>query len=66
MLKLFLFDFDMIENLNFEKTIFGDSVIFNADAYDILPSLDDGSIDICLTDMPYAAESFGGKCTACE
>jgi 16S rRNA G966 N2-methylase RsmD len=56
----------MIENLNFEKIIFGDSVIFNADAYDILPSLDDGSIDICLTDMPYAAESFGSKCTACE
>jgi len=56
----------MIENLNFEKTIFGDSVIINADAFDVLPSLDDGSIDICLTDMPYAAESFGGKCTACE
>ena len=56
----------MIENLSFEKTIFGDSVIYHADAYDVLPSLDDGSIDICLTDMPYAAESFGGKCTACE
>ena len=50
----------------FEKTVFGDSVIYNADAFDVLPTLADEAIDICLTDMPYATESFGGKCTACE
>ena len=49
-----------------EKTEFGDSVIYNADCFDVLPTLADESIDICLMDMPYATQSFGGKCTACS
>ena len=52
--------------MEFEKYEIGDSVIFHGDAFDILPTLQNESIDACLTDMPYAAESFGGKCTACE
>ena len=53
--------------MSFDKVEFGDSgVIYHADAFDVLPTLKDSDIDICLTDMPYAAESFGGKCTACE
>ena len=51
---------------DFEKVQFGDSFLFCGDAFDILPTLNDASIDACISDPPYAAESFGGKCTCCE
>ena len=49
-----------------EKFEIGDSVIYNADAFSVLPTLEDGSIDFCCSDPPYASESFGGKCTDCD
>jgi hypothetical protein len=49
-----------------EKVEIGNATLYYGDAFDILPTLEDGSIDRIAADPPYAAESFGGKCTACE
>ena len=49
-----------------EKFEIGDSVIYCADAFDVLGTLADGSVDMVASDPPYATESFGGRCTDCD
>jgi len=49
-----------------DKFEIGNSALYCGDSFEILPTLTDGSIDLICSDPPYAAESFGGKCTACE
>jgi hypothetical protein len=48
----------------FEKFEIGESVLYHGDCFEILPTLKNESIDFICSDPPYAAESFGGKCTA--
>jgi len=49
-----------------EKVEIGTATLYCADAFDVLPTLNDGEIDLVASDPPYAAESFGGKCTDCS
>jgi site-specific DNA-methyltransferase (adenine-specific) len=49
-----------------EKIEIGTATLYCADAFDVLPTLNDGEIDLVASDPPYAAESFGGKCTDCS
>ena len=48
------------------KEEFGTATLIFGDAFEILPTLEDGSIDFVCSDPPYAAPSFGKKCTACD
>ena len=48
-----------------EKAEFGNSVLYHGDTFDILPTLNDGEIDMVASDPPYASETFG-KCTECD
>ena len=53
--------------MTFETVKFGNfATLYRGDAFEILPTLNDGEIDMVASDPPYAAESFGGKCTACD
>jgi len=48
----------------FEKVEIGENcTLYCGDAFEILPELEDGSIDMIASDPPYAAQTFGGKCT---
>ena len=51
--------------MSFEKFEVGDSVLYNGDCFDVLETLEDGSIDCCLSDPPYSSQTFG-RCTDCE
>jgi len=48
-----------------EKIEIGNATLYHGDCFNVLESLEDGSIDNVISDPPYATESFG-KCTACE
>ena len=39
--------------MSFEKYTIGDSTLYNADAFDVLPTLEDASIDNVVSDFPY-------------
>jgi site-specific DNA-methyltransferase (adenine-specific) len=52
--------------MSFDKVTIGNATLFCGDAFEILPTLEDEKIDFLASDPPYATESFGGKCTACE
>ena len=52
--------------MSFDKVTIGNATLFCGDAFEILPTLEDEKIDFLASDPPYAAESFRGKCTACE
>jgi len=48
-----------------DKVTFGENcTLYCGDAFEILPTLEDGSIDAVISDMPYSS-SFG-RCTACD
>ena len=49
-----------------KKVTIGNAELYCGDCFEILQTLADESIDACISDPPYAAVSFNGKCTACE
>ena len=49
----------------FEKFEVGNAILYCGDSLEILDTLEEGSIDACVSDPPYASETFGG-CTACK
>ena len=50
---------------NFERVEIGNATLYCGDAFDILPTLGDGTIDQVISDPPYASQTFG-KCVDCE
>ena len=48
-----------------EKVEIGNCTLYCGDAFEIIPTLDDGAIDAVISDPPYASHSFG-KCTDCD
>jgi len=48
-----------------EKVVIGNCTLYHGDAFEVLPTLADESIDAVICDPPYASASFG-KCTLCD
>jgi site-specific DNA-methyltransferase (adenine-specific) len=42
------------------------ATLYHGDSLEVLPLLTNGEVDAIISDPPYATESFGGKCTACD